>query len=125
MLRRFACASVIVLLGLSFAVAETFNARITKVENGKVTFVKGKKSDNNEPMTLPVADKVKVTKGGKFNKETKKVEDAEVVTDGLKSELLTNINEKGRFARITTDADNKTITEIYVRTGKGKKKNNQ
>ena len=74
-------------------------------------------------MTLPVASNVKVTKGGTFNKDTKKVEDAETVTEGVKSELLTTIGEKGRRARITTDADNKQITEIYIMKG-GKKKSN-
>jgi hypothetical protein len=123
MLRKFVCASVIVVLGLSVAMAETFTANISKVENGKVTFTKGKKGEVSDPMTLPVASDVKVTKGGKFNKDTKKVEDAEAVADGVKSTLLTTIGEKGRRARITTDADNKHITEIYIMGGK--KKNNQ
>ena len=122
MLRRFVCASVIVVLGLGVAMADTFTARITKVENGKVTFVKGKKSDNNEPVTLPTSADVKVTTGGKYNRDTKEVENAKTVTEGLKSPLLSN--EKGVRARITTDADNKNITAIYISTFKGKKKKN-
>ena len=35
---KFVCASVIVVLGLSVAMAVTFQANISKVENGKVTF---------------------------------------------------------------------------------------
>ncbi len=123
MLRKFVCASVIVVLGLGVAMAEDFQARITKVDNGKVTFTKGKKGEVSEPMTLPVAADVKVTKGGKFNKDTKKVEDAETVAEGVKSTLFTNAGEKGVRARISTDADNKHITAIYIMGGK--KKSNQ
>ena len=123
MLRKFVCAAVIVVLGLGVALAEDFQANISKVENGKVTFTKGKKGEVSEPMTLPVAADVKVTKGGTFNKDTKKVEDAEAVTDGIKSTMLTTIGEKGRRARITTDADNKHITAIYIMKGKKKADN--
>jgi hypothetical protein len=112
MLRKFACAAVIVVLGLGVALADEFTAVISKVEDGKVTFKKAKKG--SEEMTLPVATTVKVTKGGNYNKDTKKVEDAVTVTEGIKSNQLSNIGDKGVRARITTDADNKHITEIDI-----------
>ena len=75
---------------------------------------------------LPVVDGVAffvlaVGSGGKFNKDTKKLEAGEALTDGLKNEVFTKIGAKGQFASITTDTDNKHITAIAI-FGKGKKK---
>jgi hypothetical protein len=119
MLRNFACAAFIVVIGLGVALAEEFQATITKVDNGKVTFKKGKANDLGEEMTLPVTADAKVTKG-KFNADTNKVEAGDPIASGLKNEQFTKIGEKGLRATITTDADNKHITAIRV--GGGKKK---
>jgi hypothetical protein len=105
--------------------ADEFGAVITKVQDGKVTFTKFKKGEGNKfekgpEMTLPTAATVKVV-SGKVNPETKKLEAGEPLAGGLKNERLANIGEKGVFATIVTDADNKKITEIRV-GGKGKKK---
>jgi len=121
MLRKFVCAAVIMVIGLGVALAEEFPAVISKVENGKVTFKKGKKGDGDE-MTLPVTADAKITKG-KFNPDTKKVEAGEPIENGLKADPFTKISEKGLRATITTDADNKHITSISV-FGGGKKKGN-
>jgi hypothetical protein len=114
MLRKFVCAAVIGVMGLGVALADEFQATITKVDSGKVTFKKGKTTDLGEAVTLPVTADVKVTQGGTFNKDSKKVEGAETVAQGVKSELLTKINDRGVRARITTDADNKHVTAIYI-----------
>ena len=67
-------------------------------------------------MTLPLATDVKVTKGGKYNKDTKKVEDADTVTEGTKTEVLTKIGEKGVRARITTSIRNLVaLRDLLVR----------
>jgi len=120
MLRKFVCAAVIVVIGLGVAMADDFGANISKIDGGKVTFKKGKKGEAGEEMTLPVSANVKVTKGGTFDKDTKKIVDAVAVAEGLKSDLLSKIGEKGVRARITTDADNKTITAIHIMAGKKK-----
>ena len=70
MLRKFVCAAVIVVFGLGVALADEFQATITKVDGGKITFKKGKAKDLGEEMTLPVTANAKVTKG-KFNADTK------------------------------------------------------
>jgi hypothetical protein len=119
MLRKFVCAAVIVVIGFGVALADEFQATITKVDNGKITFKKGKAKDLGEEMTLPVTADAKVTKG-KFNADTKKLEAGDPIESGLKNEQFTKIGEKGLRVTITTDADNKHITAISV--GGGKKK---
>jgi hypothetical protein len=126
MLRKLVCAAVIVFMGLGVATADEFTAIITKVDGNKVTFAKGKFNpetkmfEKSPEMTLPVKAGAKITKG-KFNLETKKLEAGDPLENGLKNELFTKIPEKGRFASITTDADNKNITAIAT-FGGGKKK---
>jgi hypothetical protein len=125
MLRRFVAAVAVLGLCLGVALADEFGAVITKVQDGKVTFTKfkkgeGKKFEKGPEMTLPTAATVKVV-SGKFNPDTKKLEAGEPLAGGLKNERLSNIGEKGVFATIVTDADNKKITEIRI-GGKGKKK---
>jgi hypothetical protein len=122
MLRKFVCAAVITVVGLSFAMADEFQAIISKVDGNKVTFKKAKKGEVGDDMTLPVTADAKITKG-KFNADTKKLEAGDAVADGLKNEMFTKTTDKGVRATITTDADNKNITAITVGGGgKGKKK---
>ena len=125
MLRKFVCAVAIVALSLSVAMAEEFFGSIKKIDGDKITVTKGaKKGEKGTDVTLDLAKDVKVTTGGKFNKETKKVDGAEAVADGLKTERLTKIGEKGTLAIITTDADGKKVTGIHL-VGGGKKKDAQ
>jgi hypothetical protein len=128
MLRKFVCAAGIVVMGLGVAFADDFTAIITKVDGNKVTFAKAKfnpdtkKMDKEDSKTLPVTADVKITKGN-FNKDTKKVEAGDAIEGGLKADQFTKIGDKGVFARITTDADNKNITAISTMNfGFGKKK---
>jgi hypothetical protein len=122
MLRKFVCAAVIVVIGLGVVMADEFNAVITKVDGNKVTFRKGKK--DSEETTLTVTADAKIVKGSKYNKDTKKYDVTDPLESGLKNEMFskTKLEEKGVFATITTDADNKHITAITVGK-KGKKKN--
>jgi hypothetical protein len=120
MLRKLACVGIVLTFCLSVSMADEFLANIKKIEGDKVTFVKGKKGEAGQEMTLPAAKDVKITKG-KFNKDTKKVEAGDEVTGGLKAEALSNIGEKGMFGYIVTDPDNKKITEIRLFGGKKKK----
>jgi hypothetical protein len=121
MLRKVVGASFVLVLCVGFTFAEEMMAVITKVDGGKVTFTEMKGKEKGDTKTLSVTDKVKVVKG-KFNKETKKVEDAGDLDDGLKNKMFSEIGEKGIRAQIVTDADNKKITEIRIL--KGKKKDN-
>jgi len=117
MLRKLVCAAVVVVIGIGVVTADEFRATITKVENGKITFKKGKKGEEGEAMTLPVTAKVKVTEG-KFNPDTQKFDAGKEIEKGLKNEMFTKIDAKGVRATITTDADNKNITAIAVGGGK-------
>ena len=49
MLRKLVCAAVVVVIGIGVVTAEEFRATITKVEDGKVTFKKGKKGEEGPP----------------------------------------------------------------------------
>jgi hypothetical protein len=124
MLRKFVCAAVIVVIGLGVALGDEFQAVITKIDGNKVSFKKTKKGEApGDEMTLPVSSTAKIAKG-KFNQDTKKLEVGDTIENGLKNEMFSNIGDKGVNVRITTDADNKNITEIVVggKGGKGKKK---
>jgi|SRR5262245_36841172 len=121
-MRRLVFASVVVLVGFSFALAEEFSANISKVDGNKITFQKTEKGKKvGEAMTLPAADNVKVAKGKK-DKDTGKVEVGAAIEDGLKAKAFTEIGEKGVNARITEEGGK--ITQILL-TGGGKKKKTQ
>lgn len=129
MFRKLLGAMCVFALAIGFVAADEFTATIKKVDGDKVTFSKlafGKDKDKKpEDQTLPVAKDVKVNKGTRDFK-TKKTEVGDKIEGGLKNEIFTKIEEKkGVLARIITDADNKTITDIIVLPafkGKDKKK---
>jgi hypothetical protein len=127
MLRKVVCA--VVILGLvGVACADEFFAIITKVDGDKVTYHTqkgfGKDAEKGPEKTLPVTKDAKIVKG-KFNKDTMKMEAGDPIEGGLKAEVFTKIGERGLFATIVTDKDDKNITEIRAgggRRGKGKDK---
>jgi hypothetical protein len=138
MFARVLGGAVVLAMTVGIASGEEIRAQIKKVADGKVTFAKregqGKDAKLGEDRTLPVAKDAKITKG-KFSKvdDKFKVEAGEALAEGLGNKLFTEIGERGLPARIITDADNKTITEIIVfdfgggkgkfkGKGKGKKK---
>jgi hypothetical protein len=124
MLRKVVCAVVVLALGVGVAFADEIRAVITKVEGNKVTFApiegKGKDAKKGEEKTMTAVKDVKVFKA-KFNKDTKKIEAGDPIDEGLKADVFKKIGDKGRFAIIVTDNDNKKITEIRVLGGKKKK----
>jgi hypothetical protein len=123
MLRKVVCLAVILFLSVGVVFADQFGALITKVDGNKVTFhpFNFKDKQKGEEKTMKAAKDVKIVKA-KFNQETKKLEDDGEVEGGLKHKMFAELPEKGLFARITTDDDNKRIKEIRVVGGrKGKK----
>lgn len=129
MIRRFVCAAIVTCVTLGIAMADEFNAVVTKVDGDKVTFHKTKFDKDakkavkdGDSMTLTVAKDAKVAKGkGGGKGGGKKIEVGDPIEDGLKNEIFTKITEKGVNTRLTTSDDNKSITQILV-TGGGKKK---
>jgi hypothetical protein len=125
MIRKLVCAMFVMVVGISFVMADEFNATITKAGDGKITYQKFKKAakkgeapeKDGDPVTINVAKDAKIVKGV-INKDTKKVEPGDKLEGGLANEAFKG--EKGVPARITTDADNKNVTQIIV-TGKKKK----
>lgn len=118
MIRRFLCAAVVTCVTLGFAMADEFNAVVTKVEGDKVTFHKTtvdkdtKKTTKGEAMTLTVAKDAKIVSGKKMKG---KVEIGDALEGGLKSETFTKIDDKkGVNVQITTSEGNKAITQIAV-----------
>jgi hypothetical protein len=111
MLRKIVCASFVLVLCVGIGFAEELRGIITKVEGDKVTFTEVKGKEKGDTKTMPVDAKVKVVKG-KFNPDTKKLEAGDAIEGGLKNAMFTKIGEKGVFATLVTDADNKKITEV-------------
>jgi hypothetical protein len=121
MFRKLCGAVLVLVFCVGLSLADEIRAVITKVEKDKITFHelkgKGKDVEKGDAQTLPYdAEKVKVVKT-KFNKETMKAEPGDPVEDGIKNKMFTDIGEKGVPATIVTE--NKKITEIRVRGGKG------
>lgn len=127
MIRKLVCAVAVMVVAVGFVMADEFTATITKVDGGKITYQKMKKTKKGEPAAKdgdPVvinAEGATVAKGT-FNKDTKKLEKGDAIEGGVKglAELVTKAGDKGVNARITTDADNKKVTEILVTGGKKK-----
>ena len=126
MIRRFVCAAVVTCVTLGIAMAEDFNAVVTKVEGDKVTFHKTmpdkedkKKTVKGEAMTLTVAKDAKIVSAKKVKG---RAEVGDAITDGLKGEAFTKIDDKkGLSVQITTSEGNKAITQIAVYAPKKKK----
>jgi hypothetical protein len=116
MFRKLVGALVVMTLAVGVAMAEDFTAYITKVEGTKITYQKYKKKDKEgDPVTIEVAKDAKVA----YAKVTGKGKDAkydagDAVEGGLKAELFSKGGDKGVQARITPDADNKTVTQILI-----------
>ena len=107
MLRKMACAVVILGFSLGIAVAEELKGRITKIDDKSVTFKVGK---DGEPKAYDLARDVKVCKMVKNEKEE--------VTGGVKADVFKDIPEKGLPATITVDGGK--VTEIILAGGKKK-----
>jgi hypothetical protein len=116
MFRKLFCSVVVMVVAIGFVAAEEFGAVVKKADEKSVTFAKTVKGKAGEDMTLPVDANVKVNFG---TTKKGKTEVGDKVEGGLKNEVFTKIGDKGLNVRITTDADNKKITDIVV-TKKGK-----
>ncbi len=117
MLRKIVSVGIVLALSAGVVFADQFGALITKVEGDNVTFYpfegKGKDAKKGDEKTMKVAKDVKIVQG-KFNKETKKFEAGDEIEGGLKHKMFQEISEKGIFAFVNTDDDNKSIKEIRV-----------
>jgi hypothetical protein len=122
MLRRIACAVAVLSLSVGIGLAEELRGRITKIEDGKVTFqtVKFNKEDKKlevgDAKTYEVAKDVKVFKREGKDKKSD-------VADGLKAKAFQNIDEKKGVGATINVVDGK-VTEITYGGGpprKGKK----
>jgi len=73
----------------------------------------GKKSKKVGLTELPVAKEARAFTG-KFNKLSATIDRDEEIPGGFQSELFKKIGDAGIAARIITDAEGKTVTEIRV-----------
>jgi len=127
MIRKLVCAVFVMTVAVGFVLADEFQAGITKIDGDKVTYqkykkgAKGKKGDpDGDPVTLSTTKDAKVVKG-MFDKDAKKVVAGDAIEGGLKSDTFSKASTDAPvMATITTDADNKHITQIMV-AGKKKK----
>jgi len=125
MIRKLVCAMFVMTVAIGFVIADEFQATVTKVDGNKITYqkykkgAKGKKGEKDgDPVTMTVAKDAKIANGKAAGKGKFDVGDA--IEGGLKSEVLSKATEeKGVQVHITTDADNKNVTQLLV---VGKKK---
>lgn len=124
MKRRFVAALVVGLTVFGLAVADEFQAIITKVKDGKVTYnrVKGRneegKTEYDAEKTLPTAKDVKVVKA-RYDTEAKKMVNGDPLEGGLKHDAFKDMGKDkkkgiGVLATLMTDKGNKNITQIRV-----------
>jgi hypothetical protein len=124
MKRRFVAALVLALTAFGFAVADEFQAIITNVKDGRITYmrVKGRnaegKTEYDAQKTLPTAKDVKVVKA-RYDTQAKKMVNGAPLEGGLKHDAFKNLGKDknkgvGVLATLFTDADNKKITQIRV-----------
>jgi hypothetical protein len=122
--RRFVAALVLALTLVGFAVADEFQAIITTVKDGKVTYlrVKGRneegKTEYDAEKTLPTIKDVKVVKA-RYDTEARKMVNGDPLEGGLKHDAFKDMGKDkkkgiGVLATLLTDADNKRITQIRV-----------
>ena len=101
-----------------FLLADEFQVRIVKIEDGKITF---RKVDKNNPatartgplVTLPVAADAQI-RASQSILETRKVETKDL-PDGLKDESFRIIDRFGLAAEIETDEAGTAIKRVQVR----------
>src|SRR5262249_30861607 len=124
--RRFVAALVLVLTGFGFAEADEFQAIITRVKDGRVTYmrVKGfneeRKLEYDEEKTLPTTKNVKVVKP-RYDLEARKLVSGDPLEGGLKHDAFKDMGKGkkkgiGVLATLFTDLANKNITQIRVLT---------
>ncbi|MSQ95478.1 MAG: hypothetical protein EXR98_13095 [Gemmataceae bacterium] len=113
MLPKLVFAMLVMTVASGLLAVDEFNAAvITKVDGNKVTFYTiAKGGQKRDEITLPVAENATIATA-RFNKEEKKIEAGDPLKGGLKNDAFKN--KKGTRARITTDHDNKKITEILT-----------
>jgi hypothetical protein len=122
--RRFVAALVLALTAFGFAVADEFQAHITKVQDARLTYkrVKGFNEENkleyDEEKTLPTTKDVKVVKA-RYDKEARKIVNGDALEGGLKNDAFKDLGKDKKkgvavLATLMTDAENKKITQIRV-----------
>lgn len=127
-MKKFAFAVICTIMMVGFALADEFQAVITKVDatGNKITYkkVEGKGKDkkvDDKATTADVASKVTVVKG-KFDMEAMKLVDGDPIDGALKSEVLSAASDDkmvGATITIADDgADKGKVTKIRVMMGK-------
>jgi hypothetical protein len=122
MIRKLACAMVVMTVTIGFALAEEFTAGITKIDGDKITYYKMKKGKKDgDAVTIDVAKDAKIIKGKQDPDDKKKTIDGDAIENGLKADVFSKASdEKPVTVRLFTDDDKKVVTKIRVGGGKGK-----
>jgi hypothetical protein len=128
-MRKFLCAAFVIVVGVSFVLAEEFTATITEFKDGKLSVTKkgAKKGDEPIKASFKVADNVVVKKGTvKFDKKAKTVtvEEGEAIADGLKNEIFgaDKLKDAPVNARIFTEGEGDAAKVVKILTTEKKVK---
>jgi hypothetical protein len=129
--RRFVAALVVALTVCGLVAADEFQAVITKVKDGRITYkrVKGRneegKTEYDSEKALPFAKDVKVVKA-RYDTEARKMVNGDPLEGGLKHDAFKDLGKNkdvdGVLATLITDTDNKKISQIRVLILQHKKK---
>ncbi len=126
MLRKMVCALVMFGVIVAFAKAAEVRVLISKVdaEKGTITYKllkKGNKTEGDD-VTVKIDDKTTFVKGKRDPDDKKKLVDGDTITEGLKADVFSKIDDKGVKAVITTADDDKPVTKVMLMPAGKKKK---
>lgn len=115
MLRKLACALVVMAVAVGVVSADEFFAKITKVDGNKLTYQKYEKGKKvGDPVTVEIAPGTTIAE---FKRGTgaKKVVAGKAIEGGLKNKIFpTAPGDKELTAAITTSDDTKAVKRILV-----------
>jgi hypothetical protein len=118
-MKKFAFAAICTFAMVGFVLADDIVCTIIKVDGSKVTYVTGKKGEDQKEATAEALPDVKVMKGSKMKGDAAYTV-GDKIEKGLKDEVFAKVSkDMGQKAQITTDAKGK-ITQILVIAGKKK-----
>lgn len=110
----------ILAIGMSTAVAEEFIGTISKVEQNKITIVRGTGKKKKE-LTLTADEKCRVV-AARYDIKAKRIEAGDEIAGGLKNALFSNLEKEPVEAWIRTTPENEKVLELRLFQSTKKKK---
>lgn len=110
----------ILAIGMSTVAAEEFIGTISKVEQNKITIVRGTGKKKKE-LTLTADEKCRVVVA-RYDIKAKRIEAGDEIAGGLKNALFSNLEKEPVEAWIRTTPENEKVLELRLFQSTKKKK---